>query len=99
MSSISRRNFLSGSAALTAVTTDAVALTASSSGSGVLTGSNTSAPFSSMRDYLAALEANNLVVRFSGVDQDAFEATAIMYQLIDEFGKYNAPAVVFENLK
>ncbi len=55
--------------------------------------------FDSMRDYLDALESRGLVVSFDGVDQDAYEATAIMYQLVDEFGKYEAPAVVFRNIK
>ena len=55
--------------------------------------------FDSIRDYVNALEASGLAVRFKGVDQDAYEATAIMYRLIDKFGRYAAPAVIFENLK
>ena len=56
-------------------------------------------PFDSLRDYVAALEARGLLLRFSGVDQDAYEATGIMYALIDEFGMHEAPAVLFENIR
>ncbi len=55
--------------------------------------------FDSMRDYVEALESSGLVVRFKNVDQDAYEATAIMYRLIDKFGRYEAPAVIFEDIK
>ena len=56
------------------------------------------APFESLRDWIAALDARGLLLRFRDVDQDAYEATGIMYALIDEFGRREAPAVVFENL-
>lgn len=55
-------------------------------------------PFDSLRDYVAALDDLGLLARFDGVDQDAYEATAIMYQLIDEFGELEAPAVMFTNI-
>ena len=56
-------------------------------------------PFDSLRDYVAALEARGLLLRFDGVDQDAYEATGIMYTLIEEFGLHEAPAVLFENIR
>lgn len=56
-------------------------------------------PFESLRDYVAVLEARGLLLRFRGVNQDAYEATAIMYALIDEFGMHEAPAVLFEDLR
>ena len=56
-------------------------------------------PFESLRDYVAVLEARGLLLRFRGVNQDAYEATAIMYALIDEFGMHEAPAVLFEALR
>lgn len=65
---------------------------------GVSTGSSM-APFESLRDWIAALDARGLVLRFRDVDQDAYEATGIMYALIEEFGRREAPAVVFENLR
>ena len=56
-------------------------------------------PFDSMRDYVSALEQYGLLQRFSGVDQDRYEATAIVYKLVDEFGVHGAPAVMFEDIK
>ena len=55
-------------------------------------------PFDSIRDYVAALAERNLLVRFSKVNQDAFEATAIMYQLVKKHGLRTAPAVMFESI-
>jgi 4-hydroxy-3-polyprenylbenzoate decarboxylase len=57
------------------------------------------APFDTLRDYVAALEANGLLLRFDRVDQDVFEGTAIVYALIDKYGWYDAPALLFENVK
>lgn len=57
------------------------------------------APFDSLRDYLACMEECGLLVRFRDVDQDAWEATAIMYQLQDRFGQYELPVVMFENIR
>jgi len=55
-------------------------------------------PFDSMRDYVEALDYYGLLRRFSGVNQDRYEATAIMYQLVDTFGIHGAPAVMFEDI-
>jgi len=57
------------------------------------------APFDTLRDYIAAIEAYGLLLRFDKVDQDAFEGTAIVYALIDKYGWYDAPAIMFENVK
>ncbi len=56
------------------------------------------APFDSLRDYVAALEYHGLLQRFSGVDQDKYEATAIMYSLVDNHGEHGAPGVLFEDV-
>jgi 4-hydroxy-3-polyprenylbenzoate decarboxylase len=56
------------------------------------------APFDSLRDYIAALDAAGALLKLDGVDQDTYEATAIMYQLVDEFGLRNAPAIALENI-
>ena len=50
-----------------------------------------SAPFDSLRDYLAMLEDRGLLLRFDGVDQDAYEATGIMYRVVDRYGRFQAP--------
>ena len=57
------------------------------------------APFDTLREYVAALEAYGLLLRFDRVDQDAYEATAIVYALIDKYGWYEAPAILLENVK
>ncbi len=62
-------------------------------------GQRPAAPFDSLRDYVAAMEAHGNVMRFARVDQDAYEGTAIMYLLIDRFGRYRAPVVIFDAVK
>jgi 4-hydroxy-3-polyprenylbenzoate decarboxylase len=56
-------------------------------------------PFDSIRDYVAELERRGLVLRIPRIDQDAYEATALMYRLIDRFGLYHTPALIFEQVK
>lgn len=57
------------------------------------------APFLDFRTYVMALEERGLLIRFPKVDQDAYEGTAIMYKLIDEYGWYEAPAILLEKVK
>jgi 4-hydroxy-3-polyprenylbenzoate decarboxylase len=57
------------------------------------------APFRSMRDYVAALEAYNLLIRIPRVDQDAFEGTALMYRARDLYGMRGAPTFLFEEVR
>ena len=52
-----------------------------------------------MRDYIAALDEWGLVIRVPRVDQDAYEATALMYRARQEHGMRGAPAFVFEEIK
>ncbi len=56
-------------------------------------------PFDTLREYVAALEAYDLLLRFERVDNDEFEAAAIVYALMDKYGWYDAPAVLIENIK
>jgi 4-hydroxy-3-polyprenylbenzoate decarboxylase len=56
-------------------------------------------PYDSMRDWVRMLDGRGLLLRFRDVDQDAYEATAILYALIDAYGLLGAPAVLFENIK
>ncbi|MEC9374763.1 MAG: UbiD family decarboxylase, partial [Pseudomonadota bacterium] len=60
--------------------------------------SSIQAPYDSLRDYVNALEESGSLKIFDGVNQDKYEGTAIMYQLIDEFGLRNAPAVLLRNV-
>ena len=103
---VSRRCFLAATAGIAAmgcepVDSDAAgervaAAEASAVGN---TDSAPQAPFDTLRDYVAALEAHGLLLRFDRVDQDAFEGTALIYALIDKYGWYDAPAVLFENVR
>ena len=103
---ITRRDLMSSAASVAAVsvTFDALAAPAAREpppGETVADkrpGSAPSPPFDSLRDYVAALEHHGLLRRFSGVDQDRYEATAIMYQLANTFGEREAPAVWFDNI-
>ena len=57
------------------------------------------APFDTFRDYIRALEAHGLVFRVPRIDQDAYELTALTYRLIDEYGWYEAPCILAEEIK
>jgi 4-hydroxy-3-polyprenylbenzoate decarboxylase len=102
----SRRGFLAAGAGIAAVACDTgkieqanESISAAESSAGQRKATAPSAPFDTLRDYVAALEAHGLLLRFDKVDQDAFEGTAIIYALIDKYGWYEAPAVMFENVK
>ncbi|MCC5793367.1 MAG: UbiD family decarboxylase [Chromatiales bacterium] len=56
-------------------------------------------PYDSFRDYMRMLEARGLVMRIPRLDQDAYESTALMYRLVDQFGMYDAPAILIEEIK
>jgi 4-hydroxy-3-polyprenylbenzoate decarboxylase len=56
-------------------------------------------PFESIRDYVGELDRRGLVLRIPRVDQDAYEATALMYRLLDRFGMYGAPVLYMESVK
>jgi 4-hydroxy-3-polyprenylbenzoate decarboxylase len=103
--SLSRRDFL-------AVTGTGLALTGalggcatagsgkSAAGAGQASATpSPTAPFDSLRDYVAAMEARGNVLRIAQVDQDAYEGTALMYRLVDRYGIYRAPIVIFEAVK
>ncbi len=57
------------------------------------------APFDTMRDYVAALDARGLLVRIPRIDQDEYEAAALMYRLRDQHGMRGAPALLFEKVR
>ena len=57
------------------------------------------APFGSFRDYVAALDAQGLVLRIPRVDQDAYEATALMYRIRDQHGMRGGPALVIDEVR
>ena len=57
------------------------------------------APFDTFRDWIEELEAHGLLMRFDRVDQDAYHTTGLFYRATDKFGMYEAPAMLFENVK
>lgn len=97
---VSRRTVMLSGAALGAALAAPVARGAGAvqAGSASCPGPVPAAPYDSLRDYVAALDSAGLLQRFSGVDQDRYEATAVMYQLVDTFGVHGAPAVWFDDV-
>jgi UbiD family decarboxylase len=103
---VSRRSFLAATAGLAAAGCETIdTLAASDRITVAMTrakenlGTEPKPPFDTLREYVAAIEAHGLLLRFDRVDQDAYEGTAIVYALIDKYGWYEAPAVLFENVK
>ena len=56
-------------------------------------------PFDTLRDYVAALEANGLLLRIPEIDQDAYRATGLVYRANDLYGFTGVPALLFERVK
>ena len=103
---ISRRNFLAATAGVAAVGCETIDTQAAADRVSVAMAAAKerkvnapTAPFDTLREYVAAIEAHGLLLRFDRVDQDAYEASGILYALIDEYGWYEAPAVLIENIK
>ena len=96
-----RRKFVASGAALAALSGDhAAALERPPRPGGQRTATpGVGFPYDTLRDWVGALQQQGLLLRFGDVDQDAYEGTAIMYRVIDEYGHYDAPAVLFERLK
>ena len=57
------------------------------------------APFDTFRDWIGALDANGLLMRFDRIDQDAYHSTGLVFRSTDKFGFYEAPAMMFDNVK
>ncbi len=57
------------------------------------------APFDTFRDWIAALEAHGLLLRFERMDQDAYHTTGLFFRATDKFGMYETPAMMFDNVK
>lgn len=59
----------------------------------------TSGPYDSMRDYVAALEKHGRLVRIAEMDGDRFEPTGFAYRLIEDRGFHAAPAFLIERVR
>ena len=94
---LSRRQIMLSAAGLAALSGPAEA--GVFSGQARLPAGKLKPPYDSIRDYVAALDELGLLERFSGVDQDRFDATAIMYALVDNIGLRAAPAIMLEDIR
>jgi 4-hydroxy-3-polyprenylbenzoate decarboxylase len=90
---------VTGLTALSAAGSAAGAMPAATAVSASTVSPAPSAPFDTIRDYVAALEANGLVMHVDRIDQDAFHATGLIFRGTDKFGMFNMPAFRFENVK
>ena len=98
MNAFTRREFL-GSAAGAATLVSASGNAATLMGATATANNHPQAPYRSMREYIAALEAHNLLIRVPRVDQDAYEGTALMYRARDLYGMRGAPTFLFEEVR
>jgi 4-hydroxy-3-polyprenylbenzoate decarboxylase len=102
---VSRRSLLAGGAGLAALSTQVLAGSGSGatwptvSASAAAIRNSPKYPFDTFRDYIEAIEAYGLVLRIPRIDQDKFEITALMYRLIDQYGWYEAPCILAEEVK
>jgi 4-hydroxy-3-polyprenylbenzoate decarboxylase len=97
-----RRTFLAASAGLAALTTACETQDGEPRvpAPGKSPAANTpTAPFDSIRDYMAAMEAHGLVMRFPEIDQDKYEATGLFFRATDLYGMYGTPAMIFDKIK
>ena len=95
--SFSRRQFLVATSASLTIAGSTTACTGTTAASKTVPFPE--APFDSVRDFVCAMEARGNVMRFERIDQDAYEGTALMYRIVDRFGPYRAPIVVFDEVK
>ena len=104
---VSRRDFLNSVAAGTAVSALAAAGYADPAGASPLVASASAvklkgspkAPFDSLRDWMAALDANGLLLRFKRIDQDRYQIPALFFRATDRYTMYGAPAMMFDEVK
>lgn len=95
-----RRGFLSTtSAAVLATTSGAGTAAATSPARGGRKAPAALGPYDTMRDLIAALDARGRVLHVDRIDQDAYEATALMYRLVERYGMEGAPAVLFDTVR
>lgn len=100
---ISRREFLTvtgaGLTAATGTTDSAEDEIAADTASTKRASPLISAPFDSLRDWIGAIDARGLLQRIEAIDQDSYEGTALMYRLVDRFGKDRAPVMWFDRIR
>ncbi|TDJ44668.1 MAG: UbiD family decarboxylase [Gammaproteobacteria bacterium] len=105
---VSRRTFLNTAAAGTAIAAlSAAGYTADARGAAPFVGAASAAalknapqpPFDSFRDWIAALDAHGLLLRFDRIDQDQYQIPALFFKATDMYTMYGAPCMLFEEVK
>jgi 4-hydroxy-3-polyprenylbenzoate decarboxylase len=95
----SRRDLIAASTTLAAFASAGCATGGAPAARAATPASAPRAPFDTLRDYVAALEANGLLLRIPEVDQDMYEATGIVYRADDLYGFEGVPALWFDRVK
>jgi len=98
---LSRRDLLAAGTTLAALYSAGTASGGTSLTLGAAAGSKAAptAPFDSIRDYVAALEAHGLLLRIPRIDQDQFESTALVFRANDLFTMFGVPALWFDEVQ
>jgi 4-hydroxy-3-polyprenylbenzoate decarboxylase len=105
---LSRRDFVSSAAAApTLAALAAAGYSAESEAAAPFLGAASSAtiknapqaPFDSFRDWIAALDAHGLLMRFDRIDQDAYQIPALFFKATDMFTMYGTPCMMFDEVK
>ncbi len=105
---VSRRDFLNTAAAGTAIAAlSAAGYTADAKAARPFIGAASGAalknapqpPFDSFRDWIAALDAHGLLLRFDRIDQDQYLMPALFFKATDMYTMYGAPCMLFEEVK
>ena len=105
----SRRNFIAGTGAA-AASAPFIALGASDAKNNTgncidaderakLIAAAPKAPFDSIRDYIAALDAHGILMRVPEIDQDEYQMTALMFRATDQYGFFESPAFLYDRVK
>ncbi len=106
--SVSRRDFLNTASAGTAMAMlSAAGYTADAKAAKPFVGAASAtaqknvpqAPFDSLRDWAAALEAHGLLMRFDRIDQDEYQIPALFFKATDMYTMYGSPCMLFEEVK
>ncbi len=92
-----RRAFLAATTGLAALSSGCAATGGSTAPRS--TAAAPTAPFDSIRDWVAALDAHGLLLRIPEIDQDNFEATGLVFRMNDYYGPYRSPGLFFEKVK
>jgi 4-hydroxy-3-polyprenylbenzoate decarboxylase len=98
-SSIDRRKFLAATTGLAALTAGCSSVAGSATAANRNSAAAPTPPYDSIRDWVAAMDANGLLLRIPEIDQDNFEATGLVFRMNDMYGPYRSPGLFIEKIK